>query len=171
MCICLWLQHKNELVFPYYISNHLQNYTTTIRRATSLTLHFLSTICVVCDHCNEHDVIEIHCYIVFLCRKHRCMYMNKEGGRKREREGSREGGREEEREEGRERGREAGKEGGRKRGRERGREAGMARLYRRISKRLAVETTSLYCSCFITPSHHSCSSLLKSTHAISIDLR
>ena len=25
-----------------------------------------------------------------------------------------------------------------------------ARLYRRISKRLAVETTSLYCSCFIT---------------------
>ena len=67
----------------------------------------------------------------------------------------------------------------------------VARLYRRISKRLAVETTSLYCSCFITPSHHSCSlawpdprrkreglatpdyrscsSLLKSTHAISID--
>ena len=66
----------------------------------------------------------------------------------------------------------------------------VARLYRRISKR-AVETTSLYCSCFITPSHHSCSlawpdprrkreglatpdyrscsSLLKSTHAISID--
>ena len=28
----------------------------------------------------------------------------------------------------------------------------VARLYRRISKRLAVETTSLYCSCFITPS-------------------
>ena len=67
----------------------------------------------------------------------------------------------------------------------------VARLYRRISKRLAVETTSFYCSCFITPSHHSCSlawpdprrkreglatpdyrscsSLLKSTHAISID--
>ena len=67
----------------------------------------------------------------------------------------------------------------------------VARLYRRISKRLAVDTTSLYCSCFITPSHHSCSlawpdprrkreglatpdyrscsSLLKSTHAISID--
>ena len=67
----------------------------------------------------------------------------------------------------------------------------VVRLYRRISKRLAVETTSLYCSCFITPSHHSCSlawpdprrkreglatpdyrscsSLLKSTHAISID--
>ena len=55
----------------------------------------------------------------------------------------------------------------------------VARLYRRISKRLAVETTSLYCSCFITPSHHSCSlatpdyrscsSLLKSTYAISID--
>ena len=67
----------------------------------------------------------------------------------------------------------------------------VARLYRTISKRLAVETTSLYCSCFITPSHHSCSlawpdprrkreglatpdyrscsSLLKSTHAISID--
>ena len=67
----------------------------------------------------------------------------------------------------------------------------VARLYCRISKRLAVETTSLYCSCFITPSHHSCSlawpdprrkreglatpdyrscsSLLKSTHAISID--
>ena len=67
----------------------------------------------------------------------------------------------------------------------------VARLYRRIKKRLAVETTSLYCSCFITPSHHSCSLawpdprrkreglatpdyrscslLLKSTHAISID--
>ena len=67
----------------------------------------------------------------------------------------------------------------------------VARLYRRISKRLAVETISLYCSCFITPSHHSCSlawpdprrkseglatpdyrscsSLLKCTHAISID--
>ena len=37
---------------------------------------------------------------------------------------------------------------------------------RRISKRLAVETTSLYCSCSITPSHHSCSSLHKSKHAI-----
>ena len=30
----------------------------------------------------------------------------------------------------------------------------VARLYRRISKRLAVETTSLYCSCFITHAHH-----------------
>ena len=40
--------------------------------------------------------------------------------------------------------------------------------YRRISKRLAVETTSLYCSCSITSTNHSCSSLLKSKHAISI---
>ena len=41
--------------------------------------------------------------------------------------------------------------------------------YRRmISKRLAVDTTSLYCSCSITSTNHSCSSLLKSKHAISI---
>ena len=53
-CICLWLQHKNELVCPCCYSNHLQNYTTTIRRATSLTLHFLGTLCVICDCCNEH---------------------------------------------------------------------------------------------------------------------
>ena len=39
---------------------------------------------------------------------------------------------------------------------------------RRISKRLAVDTTSLYCSCSITSTNHSCSSLLKSKHAISI---
>ena len=45
--------------------------------------------------------------------------------------------------------------------------------YRRISKRLAVETTSLYCSCSITPSHHSCSSLLikYACHSISLALR
>ena len=41
-------------------------------------------------------------------------------------------------------------------------------IYRRISKRLAVETMSIYCSCSITPSHHSCSSLLKSTHVFHI---
>ena len=41
----------------------------------------------------------------------------------------------------------------------------------RISKRLAVETTSLYCSCSIIPSNHSCSSLLKSKHAIPYHLR
>ena len=29
--------------------------------------------------------------------------------------------------------------------------------FHRISKRLAVETRSLYCSCSIIPSHHSCS--------------
>ena len=40
--------------------------------------------------------------------------------------------------------------------------------YRIISKKLTVETTSIYCSCSITPSHHSCSSLLKSTHAFHI---
>ena len=40
--------------------------------------------------------------------------------------------------------------------------------YRRISKRLAVDTTSLYCLCSqITSTNHSCSSLLKSKHAIS----
>ena len=39
--------------------------------------------------------------------------------------------------------------------------------HRRISKRLAVDT-SLYCSCSITSTNHSCSSLLKSKHAISI---
>ena len=43
--------------------------------------------------------------------------------------------------------------------------------YCRISKRLAVETTSLYCSCSITPSHQLCSSLLKSIHAIPYHLR
>ena len=43
--------------------------------------------------------------------------------------------------------------------------------YRRISKRLAIETTFLYCSCSITPSRNSCSSLLKSTHAIPYHLR
>ena len=40
--------------------------------------------------------------------------------------------------------------------------------YRRTSKRLAVDTTSLYYSCSITSTHHSCLSLLKSMHAISI---
>ena len=40
--------------------------------------------------------------------------------------------------------------------------------YRRISKRLAVDTISLHCSCSITSTNHSCSSLLKSKHAISI---
>ena len=40
--------------------------------------------------------------------------------------------------------------------------------YRRISKRLAVDTTSLYCSFSINSTNHSCSSLLKRKHAISI---
>ena len=57
-CLCSWLQHSDKLACPCCYNHHLNEYSTGIRSASSLTLHLLGELCVICERCQGHVQLE-----------------------------------------------------------------------------------------------------------------
>ena len=59
-CLCSWLQHSNDLAFPCRCDHHLREYSTGIRSASTLILHLLRSLCVICGRCQSHVQLDAH---------------------------------------------------------------------------------------------------------------
>ena len=59
-CLCSWLQHSNELACPCCYNHHLQDYSTGIRSASTVILHLLGSLCVICERCKSHVQLDSH---------------------------------------------------------------------------------------------------------------
>ena len=59
-CLCSWIQHSSDLACPCCYDHHLRDYSTGIRSASTLILHLLGSLCVICGRCQSHVQLDAH---------------------------------------------------------------------------------------------------------------
>ena len=59
-CLCSWIQHSSDLACPCCYDHHLREYSTGIRSASTLILHLLGSLCVICGRYQSHVQLDAH---------------------------------------------------------------------------------------------------------------